>query len=144
MCNWISLITNLSFHSVSASLCSESDELDPELARLSSLGFTGCLSAVRFNSISPLKAALLHPDSPVTVTGPLAQSSCGSSSPANPHAAETTHPLSGTRKSFGTSQVSYKTGCSPASFPCVLVPSEETSRDARRKLKERRAEEMFY
>uniref|UniRef100_A0A3Q3NJL1 Contactin-associated protein-like 4 n=1 Tax=Mastacembelus armatus TaxID=205130 RepID=A0A3Q3NJL1_9TELE len=63
-----------------------SGELDPELARLSSLGFTGCLSAVLFNSISPLKAALLHPDtSPVTVTGKLAQSICGSTS-ANPYA----------------------------------------------------------
>ncbi|XP_071342570.1 contactin-associated protein-like 4 isoform X2 [Trachinotus anak] len=73
----------------------ESGELDAELAGLASLGFTGCLSAVRFNSISPLKAALLHPDSPVTVTGPLVQSSCGSSSPAKPYAAETTHSLSG-------------------------------------------------
>ncbi|XP_045905677.1 contactin-associated protein-like 4 isoform X1 [Micropterus dolomieu] len=72
----------------------ESDDLDVELAGLASLGFTGCLSGVRFNSISPLKAALLHPDSPVIVTGPLAQSSCGSSSPANPYAAETTHSLS--------------------------------------------------
>nr|XP_020472734.1 contactin-associated protein-like 4 [Monopterus albus] len=72
----------------------ESDELDAELAGLVSLGFTGCLSAVRFNAISPLKAALLHPDSPVIVTGPLAQSSCGSSSPANPYAAETTHSFS--------------------------------------------------
>ncbi|KAM4607232.1 contactin-associated protein-like 4 [Polymixia lowei] len=75
----------------------ESDELDPELARLASLGFTGCLSAVHFNTISPLKAALLHPDtSPVTITGSLARSSCGSSSPANPYA-ETTHNLSGKR-----------------------------------------------
>ncbi|XP_029905626.1 contactin-associated protein-like 4 [Myripristis murdjan] len=72
----------------------ESDDLDAELARLASLGFTGCLSAVHFNSISPLKAALLHPDSPVIITGPLAQSSCGSSSPANPYAAETTRSLS--------------------------------------------------
>uniref|UniRef100_A0A3Q4HRZ6 Contactin-associated protein-like 4-like n=1 Tax=Neolamprologus brichardi TaxID=32507 RepID=A0A3Q4HRZ6_NEOBR len=63
---------------------------------LASLGFTGCLSGVHFNSISPLKAALLHPDSPVIVTGPLVQSSCGSSSPANTYAAETTHSLSGT------------------------------------------------
>ncbi|CAB1413509.1 unnamed protein product [Pleuronectes platessa] len=70
-------------------------EMDPELARLGSLGFTGCLSAVLFNSISPLKAALLHPDtSPVTVTGPLVPSLCGSTS-TNPHAAETTHHRSG-------------------------------------------------
>ncbi|XP_047198432.1 contactin-associated protein-like 4 [Hippoglossus stenolepis] len=70
-------------------------EMDPELARLGSLGFTGCLSAVLFNSISPLKAALLHPDtSPVTVTGPLVPSICGSTS-TNPHPAETTHHQSG-------------------------------------------------
>ncbi|XP_036941179.1 contactin-associated protein-like 4 isoform X2 [Acanthopagrus latus] len=74
----------------------ESDDLDPDLARLASLGFTGCLSVVSFNSISPLKAALLHPDtSPVIITGPLLQSSCGSSASANPYAAENTHHLSG-------------------------------------------------
>uniref|UniRef100_A0A3Q4I6Q1 Contactin-associated protein-like 4-like n=1 Tax=Neolamprologus brichardi TaxID=32507 RepID=A0A3Q4I6Q1_NEOBR len=77
-------------------LDSEPDGLDAEMAELASLGFTGCLSGVHFNSISPLKAALLHPDSPVIVTGPLVQSSCGSSSPANTYAAETTHSLSGT------------------------------------------------
>ncbi|XP_060890497.1 contactin-associated protein-like 4 [Labrus mixtus] len=71
----------------------ESDELDSELAEMASLGFTGCLSGVRFNSITPLKAALLHPDTHVIVTGPLVQSSCGSSSPANPYTAETTHSL---------------------------------------------------
>ncbi|XP_040896361.1 contactin-associated protein-like 4 [Toxotes jaculatrix] len=68
--------------------------LDAELAGLASLGFTGCLSAVRFNSISPLKAALLHSDGPVIVTGPLVQSSCGSSTPVKPYTAETTHSLS--------------------------------------------------
>uniref|UniRef100_A0A665VD77 Contactin associated protein like 3 n=1 Tax=Echeneis naucrates TaxID=173247 RepID=A0A665VD77_ECHNA len=78
-----------------------SDELDAELAGLASLGFTGCLSAVRFNSISPLKAALMHSGSPVTVTGPLVQSSCGSSSPAKPYTAETTHSLSGARMDPG-------------------------------------------
>uniref|UniRef100_A0A667WN70 Contactin associated protein like 3 n=1 Tax=Myripristis murdjan TaxID=586833 RepID=A0A667WN70_9TELE len=65
----------------------DSGDLDPELARPASLGFTGCLSSVHFNSVSPLKAALLHPDSsPVIITGPLAQSSCGSSTSANPYA----------------------------------------------------------
>uniref|UniRef100_A0A8C4F4J0 Contactin-associated protein-like 4 n=1 Tax=Dicentrarchus labrax TaxID=13489 RepID=A0A8C4F4J0_DICLA len=87
--------------SLQAGTCLDIDTLDAELAGLASLGFTGCLSGVRFNSISPLKAALLHPDSPVIVTGPLAQSSCGSSSPANPYAAETTHSLSGTRMDPG-------------------------------------------
>ncbi|XP_059215392.1 contactin-associated protein-like 4 [Centropristis striata] len=82
----------------------DSGELDPELSRLASLGFTGCLSAVLFNSISPLKAALLHADtSPVIVTGPLVQSICGSTS-ANPYAAEPTHHLSGQSGSVGTGQ----------------------------------------
>uniref|UniRef100_A0A673A6R5 Contactin associated protein like 3 n=1 Tax=Sphaeramia orbicularis TaxID=375764 RepID=A0A673A6R5_9TELE len=54
------------------------------LSRLASLGFTGCLSVVHFNSISPLKAALLHPDtSPVVISGPLVQSNCGSSASTN-------------------------------------------------------------
>uniref|UniRef100_A0A9J8BFI3 Contactin associated protein like 3 n=2 Tax=Cyprinus carpio TaxID=7962 RepID=A0A9J8BFI3_CYPCA len=77
-------------------LIAESGEVDPEIARLNALGFTGCLSVVQFNSISPLKAALLYPDtSPVIVTGPLSESSCGSSLPTNPYAAETTHSLAG-------------------------------------------------
>ncbi|XP_078790304.1 contactin-associated protein-like 4 isoform X6 [Oryzias latipes] len=72
------------------------DHMDPHLARLASLGFTGCLSVVQFNSINPLKAALLHPDtSPVHITGPLVQSSCGSAASAKHHAAENTHHLSG-------------------------------------------------
>ncbi|XP_054456693.1 contactin-associated protein-like 4 [Anoplopoma fimbria] len=82
----------------------ESGDLDPELSRLASLGFTGCLSGVLFNSVSPLKAALLHPDtSPLVITGPLVQSICGSTS-ANPYAAETTHHLSGQSGSVGTGQ----------------------------------------
>ncbi|XP_045927404.1 contactin-associated protein-like 4 [Micropterus dolomieu] len=82
----------------------DSGELDPELSLLASLGFTGCLSAVLFNSISPLKAALLSPaTSPVVVTGPLVQSICGSTS-ANPYAAETTHHISGQSGSVGTGQ----------------------------------------
>ncbi|XP_073347320.1 contactin-associated protein-like 4 [Pagrus major] len=82
-----------------------SDDLDPDLARLGSLGFTGCLSVVSFNSISPLKAALLHPDtSPVIITGPLAQSNCGSSASANPYAEENTHHLSDRSGSVGSGQ----------------------------------------
>ncbi|XP_072246689.1 contactin-associated protein-like 4 [Leuresthes tenuis] len=81
-----------------------SSDLDPELARLGSLGFTGCLSAVLFNSISPLKAALFHPNtSPVTVMGPLIQSICGPTS-ASTYAAETTHQQSGQSESVGAGQ----------------------------------------
>uniref|UniRef100_UPI0037E743DA contactin-associated protein-like 4 n=1 Tax=Semicossyphus pulcher TaxID=241346 RepID=UPI0037E743DA len=91
------LTSDVEFNSIKSLILGrvqESDELDAELARLASLGFTGCLSGVSFNSISPLKAALLHPDSNVIVTGPLVRSSCGSSSSANPYTAETTHSLS--------------------------------------------------
>uniref|UniRef100_A0A669DGA3 Contactin associated protein like 3 n=1 Tax=Oreochromis niloticus TaxID=8128 RepID=A0A669DGA3_ORENI len=95
----LNLTSDVEFNSIKSLVLGrveEPDGLDAEMAELASLGFTGCLSGVHFNSISPLKAALLHPDSPVIVTGPLVQSSCGSSSPANTYAAETTHSLSGT------------------------------------------------
>ncbi|KAM4738833.1 contactin-associated protein-like 4 [Anableps anableps] len=72
----------------------DSEGLNADLARLASVGFTGCLSGVRFDSICPLKAALLHPDSRVTVTSPLVASSCASASQADSYAAETTHSLS--------------------------------------------------
>ncbi|XP_077955837.1 contactin-associated protein-like 4 isoform X1 [Gasterosteus aculeatus] len=82
-----------------------SEDVDPELSPLASLGFTGCLSVVRFNPVSPLKAALLHPhSSPVVITGPLVQSTCGSSGSANPHAAEDTHHLSDQSGSAGSGQ----------------------------------------
>uniref|UniRef100_A0A3Q3E1Q7 Contactin-associated protein-like 4 n=1 Tax=Labrus bergylta TaxID=56723 RepID=A0A3Q3E1Q7_9LABR len=82
-----------------------SDDLDPDLARVASIGYTGCLSVVNFNSISPLKAALLHPDtSPVVITGPLLQSNCGSSASANPYAAENTHHLSDHSGSVGSGE----------------------------------------
>ncbi|XP_037537324.1 contactin-associated protein-like 4 [Nematolebias whitei] len=83
----------------------ESNELDPDLVRLGSLGFTGCLSVVLFNSISPLKAALLNPNtSPVFISGPLVQSNCGSSASANPYSAEDTHHLSDRAGSVGSGQ----------------------------------------
>uniref|UniRef100_A0A3B5MXX6 Uncharacterized protein n=1 Tax=Xiphophorus couchianus TaxID=32473 RepID=A0A3B5MXX6_9TELE len=83
----------------------DSDSLDPDLARLGALGFAGCLSVVRYNSVSPLKAALLHPDtSPVVVLGPLVRSNCGSSASANPYSAENTHHLSDQSGSVGSGQ----------------------------------------
>uniref|UniRef100_A0A669DG34 Contactin-associated protein-like 4 n=1 Tax=Oreochromis niloticus TaxID=8128 RepID=A0A669DG34_ORENI len=85
-----------------------SDDLDPDLAKLASLGFTGCLSVVHFNTISPLKAALRHSDtSPVIITGPLVQSNCGSAASTNPYAAENTPHLSGKKggASFASSGI---------------------------------------
>lgn len=70
-------------------------ELDLELAQLGSLGFSGCLSSVLFNTISPLKVALLHTNtSSVTVRGPLTRSVCASTA-TSPSTVETTHHLSG-------------------------------------------------
>uniref|UniRef100_A0A8C7CM03 Contactin-associated protein-like 4 n=1 Tax=Oncorhynchus kisutch TaxID=8019 RepID=A0A8C7CM03_ONCKI len=84
----------------------ESGELDPEIARLNSQGFSGCLSVVQFNSVAPLKAALLYPNtSPVIVIGSLAESTCGSSSPVNPYPAETTHSLSDHLGTVGTGEL---------------------------------------
>uniref|UniRef100_A0A3B4WS01 Contactin-associated protein-like 4 n=1 Tax=Seriola lalandi dorsalis TaxID=1841481 RepID=A0A3B4WS01_SERLL len=105
----------------------DSAELDPDLARVASLGFTGCLSVVHFNSISPLKAALLHPNtSPVVITGSLVQSNCGSSASANPYAAENTHHLSGKRGGPGGSLLfchikKQHTGCVIAVVIFVVV-----------------------
>lgn len=96
----IDLIHHFSF------LLTDSVDVDPEIVRLNSVGFTGCLSVVQFNSVSPLKAALLYPDkSPVIVTGSLTESSCGSSLPSNPYAAETTHSLTGKAKTNTNSDV---------------------------------------
>ncbi|XP_049602612.1 contactin-associated protein-like 4 isoform X2 [Syngnathus scovelli] len=73
----------------------ETDEVDPELVRLSSLGFSGCLAAVRFNSLSPLKEALLRPHSgSVDVSGPLRRSNCASPPASDPYAAQNTPHLS--------------------------------------------------
>ncbi|XP_051943428.1 contactin-associated protein-like 4 [Hippocampus zosterae] len=72
----------------------ESEEVDPNLVRLSSLGFSGCLSVVRFNSVSPLKEALLRPHGgTVHISGPLVRSNCGSPAESSPYAAHNTpHP----------------------------------------------------
>ncbi|CAG5896362.1 unnamed protein product [Menidia menidia] len=83
----------------------EFDDLDPDLARLASLGFSGCLSVVQFNGVSPLKAALLHRDSgPVVVSGPLTRSSCGSPDASGPDASENTHHLTDQSGSVGSGQ----------------------------------------
>uniref|UniRef100_A0AAY4B510 Contactin associated protein like 3 n=1 Tax=Denticeps clupeoides TaxID=299321 RepID=A0AAY4B510_9TELE len=83
----------------------EAEDLDPEIARLNSLGFTGCMSVVQFNSIAPLKAALLYPgSSPVIVSGPLEESNCGMSLATNPYASETTHSLTDHSGTVGTGE----------------------------------------
>ncbi|XP_041861798.1 contactin-associated protein-like 4 isoform X2 [Melanotaenia boesemani] len=92
--NLTSIVEFKSIKSLILGRVQESDGLDAELAGLTSLGLTGCLSGVRFNSICPLKAALLNADSHIIVTGPLVRSSCAFSSLVDPYAAETTHSIS--------------------------------------------------
>uniref|UniRef100_A0AAQ5ZNE9 Contactin associated protein like 3 n=1 Tax=Amphiprion ocellaris TaxID=80972 RepID=A0AAQ5ZNE9_AMPOC len=105
LCSVWQVILLLCLISVYLILFSESDDFDPDLARLASLGFAGCLSVVQFNTISPLKAALLHPDtSPVVINGPLVQSNCGSAGSANPYVEENTHHLSDQSGSVGSGQ----------------------------------------
>lgn len=106
----------------------EYDELDAETTRLGSQGFTGCLSVVQFNSIAPLKAALLYPHtSPVTVSGTLTDSNCGSSSSSSPYAAETTHSLSGIPEVHDTSNPSEsQSSCSSSKLiPQTFNPEPE-------------------
>ncbi|XP_035878469.1 contactin-associated protein-like 5 [Phyllostomus discolor] len=53
--------------------------IDSEVVKANTLGFVGCLSAVQYNHISPLKAALRHMTiAPVIIQGTLTESSCGS------------------------------------------------------------------
>ncbi|KAJ8380943.1 hypothetical protein SKAU_G00017210 [Synaphobranchus kaupii] len=83
----------------------DTTELDPEISRINSLGFSGCISVVQFNNITPLKAALLHPTaSNVTVTGQLRESHCGSSNPFDIDTIRSLSDLSG-RKDIGEPMV---------------------------------------
>lgn len=68
----------------------DSLSLDPEVSKANAYGFTGCLSSVQYNHISPLKAALRHPSvAPVTVQGSLTESSCASMMEADVNTATT-------------------------------------------------------
>uniref|UniRef100_A0A674HSA9 Contactin associated protein family member 5 n=1 Tax=Taeniopygia guttata TaxID=59729 RepID=A0A674HSA9_TAEGU len=68
----------------------DSLSLDPEVSKANAYGFTGCLSSVQYNHISPLKAALRHPSiAPVTVRGSLTESSCASMMEADVNTATT-------------------------------------------------------
>ncbi|NXN24889.1 CNTP4 protein, partial [Nycticryphes semicollaris] len=67
-------------------------DVDEETMKANSQGFIGCLSAVQFNHIAPLKAALHHTSSaPVIVKGRFTESSCGTLTGADSTSSETTH-----------------------------------------------------
>nr|XP_061791038.1 contactin-associated protein-like 4 [Nerophis lumbriciformis] len=101
------LTSDVEFNSINAIILGrarDADIVDMELAKVAAVGFTGCLSAVYFNSISPLKAALFQPGRHVAITGPLTQSNCGSLSSANPQSPVTTHSLPDPPPSLDPSQ----------------------------------------
>ncbi|XP_035297348.1 contactin-associated protein-like 4 isoform X6 [Cricetulus griseus] len=70
----------------------EYSDVDQETALAAAHGFTGCLSAVQFNHVAPLKAAL-HPShpAPVTVTGHVTESSCVAPAGTDATSRERTH-----------------------------------------------------
>nr|XP_004659657.1 contactin-associated protein-like 4 isoform X1 [Jaculus jaculus] len=70
----------------------ERTDVDQETAVAAAHGFTGCLSAVQFSHVAPLKAAL-HPEhsGPVTMTGHVTESSCLSPAGTDATSRERTH-----------------------------------------------------
>lgn len=74
----------------------EYSDVDQETALAAAHGFTGCLSAVQFSHIAPLKAALQPgPPAPVTVTGHVTESSCVAPSGTDATSRERTHSFAG-------------------------------------------------
>lgn len=74
----------------------EYSDVDQETALAAAHGFTGCLSAVQFSHIAPLKAAL-QPGrpAPVTVTGHVTESSCVAPAGTDATSRERTHSFAG-------------------------------------------------
>uniref|UniRef100_A0A8C6QD47 Contactin associated protein-like 4 n=1 Tax=Nannospalax galili TaxID=1026970 RepID=A0A8C6QD47_NANGA len=70
----------------------EHSEVDQETAMAAAHGFIGCLSAVQFSHVAPLKAAL-HPrhPAPVMVTGHVTESSCVTPAGTDATSRERTH-----------------------------------------------------
>ncbi|XP_056381233.1 contactin-associated protein-like 4 isoform X3 [Hyla sarda] len=67
-------------------------DVDPETMKASANGFIGCLSAVRFNNIVPLKAAFKNSlASQIVIKGHVSESSCGSINGEDAGTGETTH-----------------------------------------------------
>ncbi|XP_008574092.1 PREDICTED: contactin-associated protein-like 4 [Galeopterus variegatus] len=71
---------------------SEHSDVDQETALAGAQGFVGCLSAVQFSHVAPLKAALYpsHP-APITVTGHVTESSCVTQAGTDATSRERTH-----------------------------------------------------
>ena len=59
----------------------ETGNIDQEIHKYNTPGFTGCLSRVQFNQIAPLKAALRQTNASahVHIQGELVESNCGAS-----------------------------------------------------------------
>lgn len=82
----------------------EYGDIDQETALAAAHGFTGCLSAVQFSHVAPLKAAL-HPShpAPVTVTGHVTESSCVAPAGTDATSRERTHSFAGKLRLFPSS-----------------------------------------
>lgn len=62
------------------------ENFNEKVSQAASHGFVGCLSAVQFNHVAPLKAALMNRGSSlVTIRGPLVQSNCGALAESTSH-----------------------------------------------------------
>lgn len=71
-------------------------DVDLETMKANANGFIGCLSAVRFNNIVPLKNAFRNNlTSQIIIKGHVSESSCGSINGEDAGSGETTHPFSG-------------------------------------------------
>jgi hypothetical protein len=79
----------------------EHGDVDQETALAGAQGFTGCLSAVQFSHVAPLKDAL-HPSHPVpvTITGHVTESSCVAQAGTDATSRERTHSFAGDLRLF--------------------------------------------
>lgn len=100
---WTQNIACVAFPSVLALLilqCSfkftEPSDADQETALAGARGFLGCLSAVQFSHVAPLKAAL-HPSRSalITVSGHVTESSCMAQAGTDATSKERTHSFAG-------------------------------------------------
>ncbi|XP_068093802.1 contactin-associated protein-like 4 isoform X2 [Hyperolius riggenbachi] len=80
-------------HSLGLGKISDEDiDIDLETLKAHSVGFIGCLSAVQFNNIFPLKDAFQsNKPLPITIKGHVSESSCGALNGEDANSGETTH-----------------------------------------------------
>ncbi|PIO37710.1 hypothetical protein AB205_0106530 [Aquarana catesbeiana] len=82
-----------SIHSLGlGKILAEDIDIDLETMKANANGFTGCLSAVQFNNIFPLKIAFQNnPSSQIIIKGQVSESGCGSLNGEDATSGEATH-----------------------------------------------------